>query len=233
MPLSINEHGDRFLPTDGGYGIDVASQRRDQLDDECLEYVFARTKAGLETTAVDLGGGYGAQSMRMAQAGAAVTMIDIADMATPHFAQAIVEQNIPPQRLSYLRKDFALLSENDVPAAFSVLYSQRAIHYVPYRTVQALMRMLFNRMAPGGRAYISAAGYDTEYGTTHPARRKPVEERFDHVTPEMRAKHGIERKITIYTMEDLRVLLRYAGFEDIRIRTSRFGNIKAVAGKRS
>src|SRR5690349_17256430 len=98
MPPSINQYGDRFLPTDGGYGVDVASQRRDELDDECLEYIGVRTKAGLETRAVDLGGGCGAHSMRMGEAGAEVTMIDIVDMATPHFARAVIERNIPLDR---------------------------------------------------------------------------------------------------------------------------------------
>lgn len=231
MPRPINEYGDKFRPTEGGHGVDIASQRQDELDRESLEYIRARSEAGREVTAVDLGGGSGAHAIRMAQSGAQVVMIDLAGTAAEPFARACAELGIPAQRLALLQKDFAALSPQDLPADFDVLYSQRAIHYLPYRNAQTLLGRLLSRMAAGGAAYISAAGYDTEYGKTYPGCGLPVEDRFHHVTPEMQAKHGIERKLVTYQQEDLRALLRFAGFVDVRVWTSAFGNIKATARK--
>ena len=112
-----------------------------------------------------------------------------------------------------------------------MLYSQRAIHYVPYRTAEKILRQMFNRMAKDGMVYISAAGYDTEYGKTYPDRSKPVEERFNFVTPDMQEKHGIFQKIVTYKEEEMAALLKGAGFTDIHVTHSAFGNIKAVAHK--
>lgn len=231
MSRTINEHGDQFRPTDGGHGVDIASQRADELDNESLAYIRARTEAGHKVTAIDLGGGFGAHAIRMAQAGAAVVMIDIADMATERLSRASADEGIPPDRLTFLRKDFAELSEDEIPADFDLLYSQRAIHYVSYRTALPLMRKFFQSMVRGGAIFLSAAGYDTEYGKTYPDRSKPIEDRFNHLEPDMQAKHGIEQKIVTYKKEEMLALLQSAGFEGIRVWTSRFGNIKAVARK--
>lgn len=81
--------------------------------------------------------------------------------------------------------------------------------------------------------YISAAGFDTEYGQTYPDRDKPVEARFNFVTPDMREKHAIFHKIATYTEEDMASLLRAVGFSIIRITRSAFGNIKTIAMKPS
>lgn len=67
--------------------------------------------------------------------------------------------------------------------------------------------------------YISAAGFDTEYGQTYPDRDKPVEARFNFVTPDMQEKHAIFHKITNYTEDDMASLLRAVGFRSFRLRT--------------
>lgn len=231
MSRPINQHGDYFIPAGGGRGVDIASQRRDKLDTESLRYIRSRVKTGRKTIALDLGGGFGAHAIRMAQEGAVVLMIDVAGMAAEQFARASANQGFPPGRLTFLQKDFTQLSPEDIPAGFHVLYSQRAIHFVNYRTAKELMRRLFIHMAPGGAAFVSATGYDTECGRTYLDRSKPVEDRFNHLAPDMQQKHGIEQRLVIYREQDLTALLRSAGFRDVRVWTSSFGNIKAVAKK--
>lgn len=80
-------------------------------------------------------------------------------------------------------------------------------------------------------AYISAAGYDTEYGKTYPDRDKPVEERFNFVTFDMREKHAIFHRIATYKEDDMASLLRSSGFAVLQVTRSAFGNIKAMATK--
>ena len=229
----FNQYGDRFKPTDDGHGVDIASQRQDELDEASLDYIRRTTEAGRRVTALDLGGGYGTHSVRMAEAGAVVTMVDVEDLASGAFASAIVEKSVPSDALRFLQRDFCCLADHEMPQDIDVLYSQRAIHYVPYRTAESLLRRISKRMARGGMVYISAAGFDTEYGQTYPDRDKPVEARFNFVTPDMREKHAIFHKIATYTEDDMASLLRAVGFSIIRITRSAFGNIKAIAMKPS
>jgi hypothetical protein len=167
----------------------------------------------------------------MAEAGASVIMIDIADMASESFNKAVTEKSIPADRLKFIQRNFAELTNKDIPENFDLLYSQRAIHYVPYHTAEKTLGLLFARMTQGAKVFLSAAGYDTEYGQTYPDRDKPLEERFNYVTPDMRTKHGITHKIVTYKESDLSTLLETTGFESINVTRSAFGNIKAIACK--
>lgn len=232
-PKLFNQYGDRFKPTDHGHGVDIASQRQDELDAASLDYIRAAVAAGRRVTALDLGGGYGAHSIRMAEAGALVTMVDVEDMACSVFASAILEKSVAWGALRFIQRDFNCLTDHEIPNDVDVLYSQRAIHYLPYRTAETLLRRIFNRMAKGGMLYISAAGFDTEYGQTYPDRDKPVEDRFNFVAPDMQEKHAIFHKITTYTEDDMASLLRAVGLKIIQTTHSAFGNIKAIATKPS
>ncbi len=223
MSEPLNKYGDQFKPTDDGHGVDIASQRQDELDLASLAFIRDAKKPVM---AVDLGGGFGAHAVRMAEAGADVTMIDIADMTTENFKKTAVSG-----KLKFVQRDFAALVPSEIPEDFAVLYSQRAIHYVPYDDAKKILSMMFNRMAKGGAVFISAAGWDTEYGKTYPHRDRPVAERFDFVAPDMQAKHGIAHKIVTYREEELAALLKEAGFTDVKATRSAFGNIKATARK--
>ncbi|NGX63289.1 MAG: hypothetical protein KR126chlam6_00697 [Candidatus Anoxychlamydiales bacterium] len=86
-------------------------------------------------------------------------------------------------------------------------------------------------MADRGAIFISAAGWDTEYGKTYPDRMKEIEDRFNFVTPDMQQKHGIMQKIVTYKEEDMVRLLTEVGFSEINVTSSAFGNIKATARK--
>jgi len=233
MSKKLNNYGDEFRPTKDGHGVDISSQRQDELDLGSLSFIHREVANGNKIHAVDLGGGYGSHSINMAVAGAKVTMLDISDSAKSNFIKAIKENSLPKENLTFIKKDFANLSERAdcLPEEFQLLYSQRAFHYVPYKKAKKVLTNIFNKMASNGAIYISVAGYDTEYGLTHRDREKPVEERFDYVSKAMQEKHGIKQKIVIYRQEDLRKLLKDVGFRKIKVKKSEFGNIKATARK--
>lgn len=230
MSAPLNQYGDQFSPTEDGRGVDIASQRQDELDQASLRWIVAQA-AARKIQALDLGGGFGAQSVRMAKAGASIVMIDIADMASGSFRAASEAGLVQPEQLRFVQKDFTALTAEDIPDGYDVLYSQRAIHYIPYQDAQRLLTLLFNRMRHGGVAYISAAGFDTEYGKTYPDRDKPIAQRFNFVAADMQQKHGITHRIVTYKEEELADLLKDAGFSDIAVTNSTFGNIKATARK--
>jgi trans-aconitate methyltransferase len=220
MSEKWNLHGDAFRPAGQGRGVDISHQRQDELDIACLDFIRALVKKGETVSALDLGGGFGAHSLRMAEAGAAVTMIDSGDSFDPGVSG-----------VKFLKKDFRAVTSEDAPENFHVLYSQRAIHYIPYNEALGLLKRLVSRMAPGGCVFISAAGFDTEYGKTYPHRDKPVEQRFAPVLPDMAAKHDICQPVVTYAEDDMKRLLEEAGLGDVKISVSAFGNIKATARK--
>jgi hypothetical protein len=231
MSDSLNQYGDDCRPTEDGYGVDIASQRQDELDLASIIWIRDKTRTGKKITAIDLGGGFGAHSIQMAAAGAKVVMIDIADMASDAFRKAIEFGLVRAGELHLIRKDFVKLMEADIPDNYDVLYSQRAIHYIPYAEAKKLLILCFHKMAYGGIAYISAAGFDTEYGKTYADRERTIPERFTFLTGDMQEKHGIMHKIVTYREEELAQLLKDVGFINISVTHSAFGNIKATAQK--
>ena len=231
MKRKINEKGDVFLPTEDGHGVDISSQRQDELDICSCQMIRERAAAGNEVHVVDLGGGFGAHSIRMAEAGALVTMIDLSSESVDFLKKAVGQGIITSGSVRLVQKDFRDIADLDLPEKIDVLYSQRAIHYVPYKEVLLVLSRLSHRMAGNGAVFISAAGFDTEYGKTYPDRDKPVEERFAFVAKDMQKKHGITHKLVTYKEEDMARLLETSGFRDIKVTRSDFGNIKAMACK--
>ena len=229
---SLNQYGDKFKAIESGRGVDIASQRQDELDLNSLSFIRERIAAKKKVHAVDLGGGYGAHSIQMAALEATVTMVDIVDMAAEHFKRAIDSGLIHPENLRFVMKDFTALAASDIPKNFDLLYSQRSIHYLPYLKAKKILKWLFSRMAVDGAIFISAAGWETEISKDYPDRDKPIEERFNFVSPEMQKKYFLEHKLVTYKKEEMATLLKEVGFSEIQVTCSPFGNIKAIARKR-
>lgn len=217
-----------YAPTHKGFGIDVSHQKLSEIDRQSLSYVF-RQASERTIKAVELGGGYGGQALRLAEAGANVLMIDISDMASDKFVNAI---NLNPNligRLKFFQRDFSRIIDKDLPDGIDLLFSERAIHYVPYLEAKKLLELCHKKMIGGGMAYISAAGYETETGITHLDRHKPVEERFNYISEEMKRKHCIWNKAVIYKENELVDLIRGAGFRVLWSGKSTFGHVSVSA----
>ncbi len=194
----INTYGDHFVPTYDGRGVDISSQRQDQLDLSALNFIREKVARCNKVQVIELGGGCGAHSIQMAIEGAEVIMIDIADTAAENFHKFSKTERGNPERLHFIQKDFTSLKQEDIPENYDMLFSQRSIHYVPYEDAKKILQLLYGHMARNGVIFISAAGWDTEYGKTYPDRNRPVDQRFNFITPDMQEKPGIRHKITTY-----------------------------------
>ncbi len=225
MTGKLNVYGDSLVPTDGGHGADITSQRQDELDLGAL----AAVKERRAPVVVDLGGGFGTLSAAMFEAGARVTMIDISDMAGSVFGAAKAKNRERAKELTFVRKDFLAINNNDLPGRIDILYSQRALHHLRYNDLLELLTTIRKRMPEGSVAFLSVGGFDTEYGLSFEGRERSVEERYGKVAPDMQEKHGIHHEITIYRPEEFAGLLEKAGFTVTSINPSSFGNIKAFA----
>ena len=223
----LNLYQDAFIPTANGCGVDISSQRQDELDLKCFAIIEKKILETGKCSVIDLGGGNGTYSMAMARLGASVIMIDIEEMSQENLNLASNEN----LKFRFIQKDFNELTNSDIPNNFDILYSQRAIHYIPYEEAKKLLKTLFAQIDHGGFLFLSANGWDTEYGKTYPDREKPVEKRFNYLTPKMQKKHGIYHKVVTYKKEEMAALLESCGFKEISVTSSLFGNIKATAKK--
>lgn len=222
-----------YPPTANGRGVEVSAGHVGHLDMLGLRYIRRHAKAGESVKVVDLGGGSGGHSVRMAQAGAEVWMADLSDVARGVFRTAARDGVVRPGQLHFLHRDFTDIQATDVPLGFSMLYSQRALHYLRYSEAQSLLQKMFARMASRGRVYLSVAGVDSPFAENYPHAGRPIEERFSPLAPEMRVKYHLQLPIAVYDGKGLRQLLESCGFKGVKTRLSEAGgwNLQAIAYK--
>lgn len=222
MSHLLNDLGDQLLPTTGRHGADIARQRLDALDRAALRHAI-----GLElpATALDLGGGYGMQALRLAALGLDTWLIDQLPRAQTVLGIAGLAEALP---LRHLQIDARALNAGDLPESIALCCSQRFIHYLRRADALALLRLVRGRMRPAGRLYLSASGLDSELGEAYAGARAPVVERFAALAPAMAGKHGIHEPVCLYAPQELESLAEDAGFVCEEVNASVFGNVKGV-----
>lgn len=217
----LNEYGDDAVSTTSRHGIDVASQRLDDLDRAALGYALDREDRG----AVDVGCGLGHQGIRFAMLGLETTLVDIMDVSDR--IETISELLFLEDSLAFQQVDARDLEVSDLPEDLVVAFSQRFVHYLRYDEARAVLSTLAEGMDEG-RLFVSASGLETELGEGYPDADVPVRDRYAELAPEMAAKHEIEEPVCLYTTDEMRALLEAAGFDVVEVYTSSFGNVKAV-----
>lgn len=224
----FNIYGDAYIPTTGAHGANISQQRMDALDIECLKYIddLNRRYPDDPVRVVDLGGGAGEQSKRMADHGAEVLLIDLADQ------KGLIDTIQPLHakgKFGFVQSDVRCVPENLWPDPIDCIYSQRALNYLTYSDCLDLLTRLRGRSRQRTRLFLSMGGVNAEYGADYSARHAPIERRFGRLSPEMSAKHGIHVEICLYTKDELSALVRAAGFIPERTWLSAFGSPKLIA----
>lgn len=225
-PKPFNIYGDRFIPTTGFHGTNISQQRVDKLDMACLSFIEDRLSNGAPLHAIDLGGGAGAQSKRMARLGAHVILIDLS--ATPAEIEAF---NLGEKtgKITLLNKDVRRIPNEDMPSIIDCFYSQRMINYIPYRDALSVLSSFKKKSSATAKFFISSGGIETEYGQTYLERDKPIEQRFGSLSEEMSKRHGINALVCLYREDELCDLLEKSGLKILDSWTSTFGNPKIIA----
>ena len=222
----FNIYGDRFIPTTGFHGTNISQQRMDKLDMACLSFIEDRLSNGIPLQAIDLGGGAGAQSKRMARLGAYVILID--PSTTPIEIEAFnVEEKTG--KITLLNYDVRHIPDEDIPPKIDCFYSQRMINYIPYEDALRLLCSFKKKSPATAKFFISSGGIETEYGQTYLERDRPIEQRFGPLSEEMSNKHAINAFVCLYREEELSDLLKKSGLKILDSWTSTFGNPKIIA----
>lgn len=228
---NLNLYGDSRSPTISNFGADIAMQRADDLDKMAIDrvsFMGAELKQlGQAPRALDIGSASGGQALRMADAGATVTALDVDDYAREILSAA--RQAGWADRCSFLQRDISKFKVADNLESFHVIVCQRMIHYVPYATALEIVADLRRALTEDGRLYISASGLHSELGNGYSERSKPVPQRYGVLSDEMSSRHAIKGPVCLYSLADLARLLEDAGMRAEQVFASPFGNIKAVA----
>jgi uncharacterized UPF0146 family protein len=224
----LNAYGDRLLPTTGRHGGDISSQRIDELDGACLDFVRELREKGIVPTAIDIGGGNGAQSRRMAELGAAVVLVDLTDQ---HDNISSFNQSIGHEAIRFYQDDIRTIDIASFSSFFHLIYSQRMMGCIRYDELGELFRALYRWAMIGARCFVSAGGLDTEVGQDYPHRNFPVADRWSPIAPKMASKHQIFAPQCLYRDKEFADLIFASGFSVVRRWTSPFGNPKVIAEK--
>jgi len=203
-----------------GRGVDIASKRADDLDKLCLERIQEKNSPKV----LDVGSGLGGQSVRMVQAGALVTAVDIHDFAEQYASLSQVH-NFSTEQLHFTHSDITKLQFSE-DAQFSDILMQRVLHYLPHQSAQILLKKLHTLC--NDSLYISVTGMNSAIATNYFGRRIPLNERFVSLTPEDALTFSIHEPVCLYTQVEFKQLLFGAGWKMQYCWESAFGNLKAV-----
>jgi SAM-dependent methyltransferase len=221
--MPVNQYGDEKRLAGDGFGIDIASQRADDLDQAALAFIVDCGGDGV--SALDVACGQGGQALRMAAAGASVTAVDLTAPTWPPELH---------QRVRFVTADMRAIERTvarlfERPVLFHVIVCQRAVHYLPYKDAVAVVQQFASLLAPEGRLFISASGLLSELGTDYSAAGVALPLRYAPLSGPMVEKHGIRGPVCLYTEDDMRQLLADAKLAALHIFSSPFGNVKAIA----
>lgn len=218
----------RRVSAGGGFGVDVACQRADDLDNLAIKFLHERFIATHERpTALDMACGQGGQAIRMAQEGALVTAADIQDRHID--IHRLAQGNRVLESPIFVVADMAHSLPSLPGAPFDAIVCQRAIHYLPYERAVCAVSQLGGLLKPGGRLFLSASGLQSELGLGYPHGQESIERRFAPLAPDMAVKHAIYSPVCLYEDADLADLVHAARLAVSRVFLSRFGNVKGVA----
>lgn len=230
--MDLNLYGDQKILTKGKFGVDIAIQRADDLDNLALEYIkHARDKGQPLIAALDVGCGQGGQLIRMALAGANLAMgvdaQDYKDSIRIHAAS-----NNVGSRVHFVQMDMRQLRRTSLGLlSWDLIVCQRAIHYLPYQEALSSVSSMRSILCKGGRLYLSASGMPSELSDGYADCTKNIRKRYSPLSSEMTGKHGIHGNVCLYSKEDMAMLLDEAGMNIEKIWVSDFGNIKALAAR--
>ena len=223
----LNLYGDSPLNELNGYGIDISMQRIDDLDAEMLKSVESSKLPNLR--AIDLGCGQGGQSLRIALRNCDVTAVDIQDFSK-EIAEGCMENKISKERIHFIKSDIQQTSVY-LAGQYNFIYSQRAFHYIDYKDLEKLLKILKQHFVENNESklFASVSGLETELGENYEDKNKPISNRFCHLDRKIRNKHKILLPVCLYRLAEFEELLVKCKYSIEKIYQSDFGNIKAIA----
>lgn len=223
----MNCYGDARIQTTGLHGVDIASQRLDDLDKESLRQVLSLEDPRI--TCLDLGCGLGWHGARLAMLGARVHTFDL--LPESPFLRFLREDT--RLSLSHWAGDLRQLKPQDLPERVDLAFSQRFIHYLTYTEANRFIRTVAERSSPAAYFYLSASGLNSEFGQDYSCASVEIQNRFAPLSDRIGSKHNILEPVCLYSETELSGLMESNGYGTCKVWKSAFGNVKGVFRKQS
>jgi len=224
----INIYNDLSTGHLDGFGIDISTQRADDLDNKLLELIKENEDNALNI--LDLGCGKGGQTVRMAALGCEVTAVDVQDLGADIY-EACERLSVPKNRITFIGHDIRNTGTY-LKSHYNYIYSQRTLHYLCYDDAVVLLNTVREYLVNGfpSKLFLSVSGLHSELGNGYTGKNINIASRFCPLSDEIGEKHKIHLPVCLYTLEELAALLTACGYKVEKIYASPFGNIKAIAG---
>ncbi len=221
---SLNTHGDlRVLVGESGFGADISSQREDDLDFQALKEAKGHIDNERERRPVvyDIGCGQGAMAIKFLRIGCAVIACDIEPM------NKLAKISGNGYSIQIVESDARHVNWEECPMP-DIVYSQRFLHFLRFFEAVDLIQTIVNRSKKCS-LFLSLSGSESELAVGYPSTT--LTKRYFHLADNMKEKHGIYRKVCLYSLEDARQLAVNCKLNILQLWLSEFGNIKMIATK--
>jgi SAM-dependent methyltransferase len=224
----LNDYGDREVYAASGYGVDVASQRFDALDEALFSAVdvLGKTHGGGSVSVLELGCGLGGLTRAVAARGANVCAVDRHD-----YGPRLLEANTLPlsgDKIRFFSSTLPCFPAELEANQFDYVVSQRTLHYLPFAEAKSVLAWCRRHLRAGGTIFLSVSGIDSELSRGYKGARDPIEKRWAYLGEEMATKHGIRHSVCLYSLSDFQKMLVDSGFIMHKAWVSDFGNIKLI-----
>lgn len=218
-----NIYGDDLSKGINGHGVDIASQRIDDLDRKVFEYISGKAAPSI----LDIGCGAGGQSFRMVNMGARVTAIDQYDLSKI-FDDFRTRNRFDLQSINFIQGDLRFIGRLVGDKLYNAGYSQRTLHYLRYgeavKFLEDLRRIIKEKL------FISVSGITSELRDSYPVLTA-IKDRFFKLSSKMSDKHQIHEPVCLYSQEEIVALLQKTGWNVIESWLSEFGNVKCICSR--
>lgn len=201
------------------YGIDIISKRLSRLDKEVIR--FALEGKGI---AVEFGAGYGNLSLILSLIGYKTYVYDLNPPEKLLKVKDLLNLN-----LFVFKRDIRDITSNELPEGIRIFVAERILHFLRYEECLRILKIIAGRMEKGGRMFLSFSGLNSPLGENYKHKDLPIERRFCEPSPEVSTKFSIDVPICLYTLEDVRNLMRkIKRVNEIHLRETPFGNVEGI-----
>lgn len=211
-----------------GEGIDVGAERVSSLGKEVVR--FALSGAAPSRLYVEVGAGKGRLAAVMSLLGFRCHLYDHDPSLVPHYRR--LKGCFGMEGLEFHLKDVRDLRYRDVPEGIGVVVAERVLHHLKFREAVRVLKLLKNRILPGGRFFLSFSGLNSPIGEGYPYAHLPVEERYGRLRGDVAERFRITGEVCLYAVGDVRRLMEeVGGMREITVRETAFGNVLAIYEK--